>query len=124
LAKDWKIKPRGTWVLFDFSDVNVIPEQTYYIHKKASHGGLLENSYCWFVAFDNQYSRGEGWTMEYGVYDWKTLWEWVDFDPEFPDPDFCFITYYQEPKYKTFQNPFNSLISLLIEWFPFLESLF
>ena len=36
LAKDWKIKTSGTWVLFDFPDITVIPEHTHYTHMNST----------------------------------------------------------------------------------------
>jgi hypothetical protein len=101
MAKDWTIKSRGTWVLFDFPDIQVFPEQTYYIHGNGSHGG-----YVWIYRYNNEYPRGDGWIFEYDYFYWGTLWEWYDYDPKLSDPDFCFITYYQEPKYKALSHLF------------------
>ena len=106
--KDWKIKNRGTWVLFDFPDITVIPENTYYIHKIISHGNYWGNSYGWSLGYNNQYPRGDAWIYAFVRMNlWitlKDLWGWNPDD--IPDPDLCFITYYQEPKCRTYSHPF------------------
>jgi hypothetical protein len=89
-----------------------------------SHGGLLEDSYCWIIALDNQYPRGEGWLKEINIFDWETIWEWFDFDPEFSDPDFCFITYYQEPKNKISFRPFLIFLENHPHLFPIIRKIF
>jgi hypothetical protein len=116
----FNIKGSGSWVLFDFDDINVIPGEQYYILCVADKG-YINRTYNWFFDIDDKYSRGVGWLFNESEDKWIELanpWN----STFFKNYDFCFITYYQEPKYKANINPFNMLIYWLIEWLPFLES--
>jgi C1A family cysteine protease len=87
------IKSKETWVLFDFTDITVTPETTYYIVCSAN-GGMENESYLWLFDINNKYDRGIAWfSIDNGL-------TWFDLEeiPGFPEMDFCFITYWQKPK--------------------------
>ena len=48
------------WVEFDFNDISVTPDSTYYIVVKAG-GSSSSNRYNWWYSTTNTYSRGEYW---------------------------------------------------------------
>jgi hypothetical protein len=122
LANDWKIKTSGTWVLFNFPDIIVIPEHTYYIHEIISHGDYWGNTYGWSLQYEDQYLRGDAWFFLYPF--WITLKQYWGWDPDdISDPDFCFITYYQEPKYKTLSHLFFMFLESHPNLFPILRIL-
>jgi len=108
-ADNKNIKPTGTWVMFDFDDIIVIPEETYYIVCYASDGGIDDNYYCWYFDVDNKYDRGIGWATDSGG-NWYDL-EDAFGDPEFLELDLWFITYFQEPpKSKATSTPFLNFL--------------
>jgi hypothetical protein len=108
----------GNWVMFDFDDIDVIPEKTYYIVCSAN-GGVMNHSYCWFFDVDNKYDRGLAWaTDELGV--WGDL-EDPGWDPLFVELDLCFITYFQEPPRNKGRHLYQSILEELSMIFPFLE---
>jgi len=109
-ADDVGIKRDGTWVMFDINDIIVTPEETYYIVCYASDGGIEGNCYCWFFGFDNPYTRGDGWMFNNTAGKWITLWEWLDFDPEYPEPDFCFKTYHKISRDKTINKSLQQFL--------------
>jgi hypothetical protein len=91
-ADEVDITPSGTWVLFDFSDISVTPENTYCIILKTTGAGLYDDSYYWYFDDYNPYDRGDVWvSVNYG-----STWKKMD-DPSFYDIDFCFITYFKKP---------------------------
>ena len=103
-ADDKKIKESGTWVMFDFDDITITPEETYYIVCYAS-GGLIDHGYCFFFDINNKYDRG----IAYYSYDSGETWADLEHpnEPEYKEMDFCFITYYQPPpKNKIFNTTF------------------
>jgi len=113
------IKQSGkeTWVLFDFTDITVTPETTYYI-LCSINGGTTNESILWFFNINNQYDRGGAWFSIDSGENWIDL---EDHSPDFPQIDFCFITYYQKPKSKTINMPLI-LQNLLIR-FPLFEKI-
>jgi len=108
-ADSWKIGGE-TWVLFDFDDIEVIPEQSYYIVCTADKGFFdfydanNTNVYCWLFDFNNQYDRGIAFQSNDSEVTWLDLEDPFD-DPEYVECDFTFITYYQEPKSKIMTHP-------------------
>ena len=100
----------GTWLLFDFDDITVTPENTYYIVCRGG-GGENSNFYCWFFNTNNSYDRGIAWRSE----DNGSTWYDLENYPGFPKVDCCFKTYNSKPKTKTFN--FDQL-SWLFERFP------
>ena len=86
----------NTWVKFDFDDIAVIPEETYYIVCYADGGGTGGNCYCWLFDLGDKYPRGEGWWYNETSATWITLWELFDFDPQWEEPDLCFKTYFKD----------------------------
>ena len=89
-ADSKKIKASGTWVMFDFDDITVIPEETYYIVCYASDGGATSNCYCWFFDVDNKYDRGIAWAIDDSGEIWTDL-EDPGWGPDFVKIDLCFI---------------------------------
>ena len=69
------------WTTFDFDDVDVTPEQTYYIvcTTEASMGAL---HYAWYIGYETGYDRGIAYAS-YLTGVWAPL----------IDTDFCFKTY-------------------------------
>jgi hypothetical protein len=120
-ADDKRIKRGGSWVMFDFDDITVTPEETYYIVCYAN-GGSLNNSYCWFFDVSNKYDRGIVWQSINGGKNWSDL-ENPDWGPEFVELDSCFITYFQEPPDRISFNYHNPFLLRLIERFLLLKLL-
>jgi hypothetical protein len=122
-ADNKKIKPSGTWVMFDFDDIVIVPEEIYYIVCYASDG-VIDNCYCWYFNINSEYDRGESWGSVDGGNTWINLTE----PPEWPEVDLTFITYYQEPPDKS-RNILrsNNIIMRLLErftnLFPLLQKL-
>jgi hypothetical protein len=75
-----------TWVNFDFDDITVTPEDTYYIILSAI---LTQGEIRWFSMQNmdmDLYERGEAWYLDTS----QTVVKWV----MYPDyTDFCFKTY-------------------------------
>jgi hypothetical protein len=70
----------GAWVTFDFPDITVTIDDTYFIVlDKAPDTG--DEGYVWFGTFFDLYSRGIAW--------FSSGLSWS----EHPDEDLCFITY-------------------------------
>ena len=105
-ADSWKFKQnKGKWALFDFDDIEVTPEESYYIVCTADKGsfdpedGNNTHTYCWFFDVGNKYNRGIAFQYNDTSQTWDNLEDpWND--PEYTEIDFAFITYYQEPKGK------------------------
>jgi len=76
------------WVEFDFQDINVTPENTYYIIVR-SEKCTKENHFCWFFNINNSYDRGDAWRS----FLFGSIWHLVDYPPEYPQCDFSFKTY-------------------------------
>lgn len=72
------------WIEFNFNDINVVSNKTYYIICKTSAGDQT-NSYNWYESNNNPYERG---TKYYSDDNGKT-WQ------QNTDIDFCFKTYGQ-----------------------------
>jgi hypothetical protein len=116
-ADDKNIRKKGKWVMFDFDDITVIPEETYYIVCYASDG-VLYKSYCWLFDVDNKYDRGIAWASDDSGETWYDL-EDVWGNPEFLELDLCFITYFEEPPdNKAINSPFLQLLQNFFEKFP------
>ena len=113
-ADNKKIKPGGSWAMFDFDDIVIVPEETYYIVCYASDGDV-GNCYYWYFAMNNKYDRGESWGSVDGGNTWYNLSE----PPEWPGVDLNFITYYQEPPENSRNIQMsNNIIMRLLERFP------
>ena len=121
------IKASGTWVYFDFNDITVIPEETYYIVCYANDGELEGNCYCWLFGLNDTYTRGEAWYYNNTAGKWMTLWEATGFDPEWIEPDLCFKTYFKNSKEKTIDRPFLNFLQSFFEdhpnMFPLIQKL-
>ncbi len=93
------------WHVFDFPDIDVVPGNTYYIvwYPVAFDG---DNTFVWGFAKNNRYPDG---------YAWKGFcvkWEELVISG-YPDPDFCFKTYYAKSKSKSII--INSFIPFFLE---------
>jgi len=122
-ADDKNIKKSATWVMFDFDDITIIPEETYYIVCYASGGGATNNCYCWLFDVGNKYDRGIAWASDDSGEIWTDL-EDPGWDPEFVELDLCFITYFQEPpKNKAINTPFLQFLENHPRLFPLLRQL-
>jgi hypothetical protein len=96
------IKPAldgGTWVMFDFPDINVTPENTYYIVCNGD-GGIYPNNYAWYFQKDNAYTRGDAWYKHINESSWYTLHDYfIKYNvTKYPEPDYCFKTYTKKSK--------------------------
>lgn len=89
------------WQEFDFPDINVISGQTYYI-VWSPYAYDINNTFIWGFGKDNQYPDGCAWS------DLGGHWEELVI-PNYPDPDFCFKTYFAKHK----NNAANSFIKIL-----------
>jgi len=76
----------GTWVLFDFEDISITPESTYYIVCSGTAGNIT-NNYCWFFSKNDTYTRGNAWEQYY-----ENPWYRMN-----AIGDFCFKTYFRKP---------------------------
>jgi hypothetical protein len=86
------------WVSFDFPDIDLIADNTYYIVCR-SDGGEGDNVYCWFYDNDNLYDRGDGWiSLDVGLTWSKPKGMYAN------DIDFCFKTWYTTSKNKQYIN--------------------
>ena len=121
---DDKIKKKGgTWVMFDFDDITIIPEETYYIICYASDGGDVNNTYCWFFDVANKYDRGIAYQSDDSGETWYDL-EDIGEGPEWEGIDLCFITYFQEPpKNKAINSPFLQFLENHPHMFPLLRQI-
>lgn len=90
-TSDVTIKKSSTWILFDFEDIMVTPEVTYYIVCSADAGDA-SHAYYWIFADNDSYSRGCAWFQEYENGSWAK-------EPTnvFHIMDFCFKTYFRKP---------------------------
>ena len=117
------IPSQGTWVLFDFPDINVTPGIPYYIVVR-SDGGTNTDCYCWFYNINNPYDKGEAWISPDNGSTWITLWEYWQYNPQTPEPDFCFITYFNKSRNRAINNPFLQFLQNHPNLFPILRQLF
>jgi len=77
-----QIPSTKSWVEFDFSDISVTPNSTYYIVLRTS-GGSLYNAYEWGFGYYTPYTRGSFWRSTNSGSSWS----------EYTYYDFCFKTY-------------------------------
>jgi hypothetical protein len=84
------IGKKGKWVLFDFEDIAITPESTYYIICSGNAGNET-NNYCWFFSNNDTYTRGEAWIK------FSETSIWVTLEQAGYGADFCFKTYFRKP---------------------------
>jgi hypothetical protein len=109
------IPTKISWVQFDFTDIEVVPGQPYYIIWNPDIPNITNNFY-WLFDVNDPYLQGEAWS---GL-PWKILNEF-----QYPHPDFCFKTYFANTKHQQFDdvdvfhmNPFNSShVKIMIRFF-------
>jgi len=73
------------WIEFNFIDINVTVDQTYYIICKTNTGDQ-SNSYNWYESSDDPYERGIKYFSDDNGENWQQT----------PENDFCFKTYGQK----------------------------
>ncbi len=112
------IKYKGTWVLFDFEDINVTPEVTYYIICSGG-GGDADNTYAWLFGVNNSYDRGVAWASD----DDGDTWTDMENYGEYKEVDFCFITYHETPNDRSVNKPFFNILENFLNLFPILRQL-
>ena len=110
------IKSRGTWVLFDFQDITVTPENTYYIVCRGG-GGIMGDCYCWLFDVNNTYTRGIAWESSND----GTTWHDLEIAGQFEKIDCCFITYWQKPRSRAVNTPFLNFLENHPNLFPILR---
>jgi len=118
-AGEADIKNSETWVLFDFTDIAVTPETTYYIVCSVN-GGEANHSYLWLFDINNKYERGIAWFSG----DSGATWFDLENIPNWPQMDFCFITYWQKPRERTINTPFQNFLQSYSNIFLILRQLF
>ena len=102
------------WVTFNFPEITVIPEETYYIVCR-SDGGSGTDVYCWFYGSNNPYDRGDAWvSLDEG----ETWGKIVNYN----NPDFCFKTYSKNTRFRTFEM--NNLFLIFLEKHPHIFPIF
>jgi len=111
----------GSWVLFDFDDITVTPEESYYLLFYAN-GGIENHGYCWCYDHDNKYNRGIAWIYNETTEKWYDLEDpqWI---PGMIELDYTFITYFKEPKNKAINTPFLQFLENHPHLFPLLRQL-
>jgi hypothetical protein len=123
-ADSKKIEGKGKWILFDFDDIKVIPEKSYYLVCYGL-GGSDGKCYCWFFDVNNKYERGLGWASLDAGQSWHDLETDPGGDPFLVQIDLCFITYYQPPpKNKVLPSVLQPLLEKYSNLFPFLNRFF
>jgi hypothetical protein len=105
--------PERTWVMFDFEDITVTPENTYYIICNGN-GGDIRNASYWIGSDETLYTRGNAWESRDSGETWI----------EFQSVDFCFITYWQKPLNSAINNPILNWLLSHPHMFPILQMLF
>ncbi len=80
--------PNPLWVEFDFPDIMVTSESTYYLIAR-SDSLLLFDGFSWLIDNDNPYHRGDA----YLSFDQGGSWMALDFPPEDVECDTTFKTY-------------------------------
>jgi hypothetical protein len=103
------------WVLFNFENITIIPESTYYIICRGETGEY-DKSWLWYYDYNNTYDRGATWYSEDSGETWDKI-----VDPERPEVDFCFVTYWQIPKNRMINSQFSNLYSSFTNLFPILR---
>jgi len=101
------------WVTFNFPEITVTPEESYYIVCR-SDGGSGTDVYCWFFGGNNPYERGDAWVSLDEGENWDKL-------ENYNNPDFCFKTYSKNTRSKTFE--INNLFVRFFENHPHIFSL-
>ena len=103
IAGDFEPNPK--WVEFNLSDIQVVPEQTYYIVAR-SDCDLWDEGYGWSCRYNNPYDRGDAWI---GFEDY--YWIKLDFE-DHPKCDMCFMTYglNEAPNIPTIKGPTNGKV--------------
>ncbi|UCF49152.1 MAG: hypothetical protein JSU91_05230 [Thermoplasmatales archaeon] len=96
------------WVTFNFPEITVTPEETYYIVCR-SDGGSGTDVYCWFYGSNNPYDRGYAWVSLDAGETWGKI---VNYD----NPDFCFKTYSKNTRSRPYV--INSIFLRFIEDHP------
>jgi len=103
-----------SWIDFDFPDIDVIAGDTHYI-VFSSDAFNTDNIFFWGYKANDPYVAGCAYIKTEDP--WKEL-----VISGYPDPDFCFKTYYAKSKSKSLiQIPFD--MELLFQRFPILELL-
>ncbi len=90
--EDWK------WVTFNFPEINITPEEQYYIVCR-SDGGSGDNVYCWFYGNNNPYDRGNAWMSVDEGLNWDKFVTGYNYN----NPDFCFKTYSKKTRDRAFE---------------------
>lgn len=81
------ISNTANWINFDFPDITINIEETYYI--VAQTNSYLE--YHWFLSYNQDvdyYEQGSGWFKNFTIGQ-----NWINYDQYGPYVDFCFKTY-------------------------------
>jgi hypothetical protein len=85
------IGTKAKWIVFDFSDISVTPETTYFLVCSGDKGNDV-NAYCWYYDNEEWYARGESWIKINETMPWSQI------PPGGLNPvDFCFKTYFRRP---------------------------
>ena len=113
-----QISKKKKWVSFDFDDITVTPEETYYIVCRST-GGDADNAYCWLFDYDNPYTRGIAWQSDNSGTTWYDLEEYADLK----EIDFCFKTYHEKSRDRIINTPFQWFLQKYPNLFTILQIL-
>ena len=103
------------WITFDFPDINVLVNKTYYIVSRCYCGYVynMQNNiscYSWIYGTKTQYDAGESWIIKsLKINDWN----------DYPFNDFCFETYgcsNRPPYLPIIEGPINGIIGNYYEY--------
>lgn len=102
------------WITFDFPDINVITNNTYYIVLKCYSGKPMDDGcpsfYSWVFGTNTNYINGKSWIINK-----KISIKWSDFLSD----DFCFETYgcsNRPPENPTIEGPINGEVGNYYEY--------
>jgi hypothetical protein len=102
--------PSQQWVEFDIPDLEVVPEQMYYLVVKGDYCDE-DGAFMWTAGTNNPYDRGDAWWWDEGQ-----GWEKIDYE-ELPECDFAFKIYglNEAPNAPSIDGPTDGIID--IEYF-------
>ena len=90
-VKPSEIPSTPTWMEFDFDDINVIPNETYFIVMSTTGGDNRENYYDFLGSRSDVYPYGDGYIG--WIYSGIEVWEIWGREKHQKEFDFCFKTY-------------------------------
>ena len=116
----YDLAPWSKWFMFDFEDITVIPEKSYFL-VCITNGDKNDDPPQWLTDINNPYESGFAWRSKNQGKSWYIL-EYTYHDH--PKLDFCFVTYWKTPPKNRESNIlFHNLFSCFTNLFPILRIL-